>query len=50
MKLLKRKYNTLSNHQKKIFLSIAIVLTLLLLQEFFNAGKAIGTAYYHLTH
>jgi cell division protein FtsL len=49
MKNLKRKFNTLSKIEKRVYVSISVVLTIAVLRQFYNAGEAIGTAYYHLT-
>ena len=50
MNKIKTKYNSLSKNEKVIYLSISLILTVLVINQFYNAGEAIGTAYYNLTH
>jgi flagellar biosynthesis/type III secretory pathway M-ring protein FliF/YscJ len=50
MNKIKTKYNSLSKNQKIIYLSISIVLTILVINQFYNAGEVIGSTYYNLTN
>jgi cell division protein FtsL len=50
MNKVKTKNNSLSKNEKIIYLSISVVLTILVINQFFNAGEAIGSAYYNLTN
>lgn len=50
MNKIKTKYNSLSKNEKIIYLSISVVLTILVMNQFYNAGEVIGSAYYNLTN
>jgi hypothetical protein len=50
MNKIKTKYNSLSKNEKIIYLSISILLSILVLSQFYSAGEAIGSAYYNLTN
>jgi cell division protein FtsL len=50
MNKIKTNYNSLSKNEKMIYLSIAIILTILVIGQMYNAGEIIGSAFYNLTH
>ena len=50
MNKIKTNYNSLSKNEKVIYLSIAIILTILVVGQMYNAGKVIGSAYYNLSN
>ena len=50
MNKIKTKYNSLSKNEKVIYLSVSLILTTLVINQFYNAGEAIGTAFYNFTH
>ena len=50
MNKIKMNYNSLSKNEKMIYLSIATILTILVIAQIYNAGEVIGSAFYNLTH
>ena len=50
MNKIKTNYNSLSKNEKVIYLSIATILTILVIGQMYNAGEVIGSAFYNLTH
>tara|TARA_R100001369_G_C3243184_1_gene154545 strand:- start:160 stop:312 length:153 start_codon:yes stop_codon:yes gene_type:complete len=49
MNKIKANYNSLSKNEKVIYLSIASILTILVIGQMYNAGEVIGFAFYNLT-
>lgn len=50
MNKIKTNYSSLSKKEKMIYLSTAIILTILVFGQMYNAGEIIGSAFYKLTH
>ncbi len=50
MNKIKTSYTSLSKNEKVIYLSIATIFTILVIEQMYNAGEVIGTTFYNLTH
>jgi len=50
MNKIKTNYNSLSKNEKVIYLSIATIITILVIGQMYNAGEVIGSAFYNLSH
>lgn len=50
MKNIKMKYNSFSKNEKITYISLLVILTIIVIGQIYNAGEAIGSAYYNLTH
>jgi len=50
MNKIKTKYSALSKNEKITYASILTILMILVIGQIYNAGEAIGSAFYNLTH
>ena len=50
MNKIKTKYNSLSKNEKITYISILAIITVVVIGQIYNAGEAIGAAFYNMTH
>jgi cell division protein FtsL len=50
MKKIKTKYYSLSKNEKITYISLLTIITIVVIGQIYNAGEAIGSAFYNFTY